>query len=395
MNRLYFGDNLDWLPQIEIGSVDLVYLDPPFNRQASFNILYRSPSGDQTAQYRAFEDTWRWGPASDYAFAHVKQSGSPAFDTLVSLNNYMQKSDLMAYLTMMTARLLELRRVLKPSGSLFLHCDASASHYLKIILDQIFGAGTFRNEIIWRRSMGKSLMTRRLPTNHDVILFYSGDEAVWNGDHAFAAYDVDDLPTKAAAKYAQKDADGRRYQLTSLINPNQNRPNLTYEFLGVTKVWRWTQERMQAAHEAGLIVQTAPGRVPRFKRYLDEQRGLPLDDVWTDIPPINSQAQERLGYPTQKPLALLGRIIKLATNPGDVVLDPFCGCGTAVEAAQKLGRRWIGIDVTVLAIDLVEKRLRRLKLERDADYTVEGIPLDVDGAQACSSLIRTRFSFGL
>ncbi|MCC6947344.1 MAG: restriction endonuclease [Bradyrhizobiaceae bacterium] len=380
-NKLYFGDNLDVLKGMPTASVDLVYLDPPFNSQATYNVLYRSPSGEQSAQYKAFEDTWRWGPAADQAMKHVQQSGSPAFDILVSLNNFMQKSDLMAYLAMMGARLLELRRVLKPSGSLFLHCDAGASHYLKIVLDQIFGAGSFRNEIIWRRSTGKSLMTRRLPTNHDVVLFYAGADAVWNGDEAFAPYDPDALPPKTAAKYVHLDA-GRRYRLDSLINPNRNRPNLTYEFLGVTRVWRWTRERMRRAHRDGLIVQTAPGRVPQLKRYLDEQRGLPLDDVWTDIPPINSQAQERLGYPTQKPLALLERIVKLSTKSGDVVLDPFCGCGTAIEASQKLGRNWIGIDVTVLAIDVVEKRLRRMKLKRDRDYAVEGVPLDVDGAHA-------------
>lgn len=381
MNKLFFGDNLDWLPQIETGSVDMIYLDPPFNSQATYNILYRSPTGkDGGAQYQAFEDAWSWGPAADRAFAFVRDSRSPAFGILTALNNFMQKSDLMAYLTMMTARLIALRAVLKPTGSLFLHCDASASHYLKIILDQVFGANTFRNEIVWRRSTGKSLMTRRLPTNHDVILLYSGEEATWNEEHAFVAYDVESLPAKTASKYAHRDSDGRRYTLGDLLNPNPNRPNLTYEFLGVTRVWRWTKNRMQAAYDAGLVVQSSPGKVPRYKRYLDKQRGLPLDDVWTDIPPINSQAAERLGYPTQKPLPLLERIIGLSTKPGDVILDPFCGCGTAIEAAQRLGRQWIGIDVTVLAIDVVERRLQRMKLRNKVDYTVEGIPGDLDGA---------------
>ncbi len=224
-------------------------------------------------------------------------------------------------------------------------------------------------------------MTRRLPTNHDVILLYAGAGNVWNEEHAFSPYDADNLPTKTAEKYGHRDNEGRRYQLDNLINPNPNRPNLTYEFLGVTRVWRWTRERMQAAYDAGLVVQPAPGRVPRFKRYLDEQRGMPLDDVWTDIPPINSQAAERLGYPTQKPLALLERVIRLSTKPGDLILDPFCGCGTAIEAAQNLGRGWIGIDVTVLAIDVVERRLHRMKLKKKVDYEVEGIPRDLDAAQ--------------
>ncbi|RWQ62380.1 DNA methyltransferase [Mesorhizobium sp.] len=381
MNKLYFGDNLDWLPKIERESVDLIYLDPPFNSQATYNILYKSPSGkDGGAQYQAFEDSWQWGPAADYAFALVRNSQSPAYGILTALNNFMQKSDLMAYLTMMTARLLAMKRVLKPTGSIFLHCDSSASHYLKIILDQIFSEGGFQNEIIWRRSTGKSLMTRRLPTNHDSILLYSGGDSAWNADEGFAPYDPDNLPETIKTKYRYVDDQGRRYRLDNLINPNSNRPNLTYEFLGVTRVWRWTRERMQAAYEAGLIVQNSSGRVPSFKRFLDKQRGMPLDDVWTDIPPINSQAAERLGYPTQKPLPLLERIIRLSTNPGDVVLDPFCGCGTAIEAAQRLGRKWIGIDVTVLAIDVVERRLRKMKVQNKIHYEVEGIPRDVDGA---------------
>jgi len=381
VNKLYFGDNLDWLAKLAAESVDLVYLDPPFNSKAAYNLLYRSPDGEASqAQYQTFVDSWRWGPSTDAAMASVIASGSPAAGILTALNNYMQKSDLMAYLVMMTARLIELRRVMKPHGSLFLHCDASASHYLKIVMDEVFGSGTFRNEIIWKRSTGKSLMTRRLPTNHDVILFYSGDENVWNEDTAFQPYDPMNLPDKTATKYSHREADGRVYRLDNLINPNPDRPNLTYEFLGITRVWRWTRERMQEAYDQGIVVQSAPGRVPQLKRYLDEQRGLALDDVWSDIPPLNSQAQERLGYQTQKPMALLERIIGLSSNPGDLILDPFAGCGTAIEAAQSLGRRWIGIDITVLAIDVVERRLNRMGLRRDMDYGVDGIPLDMDGA---------------
>lgn len=382
LNKLYFGDNLEWLSKMEGQSVDLVYLDPPFNSQATYNLLYKSPDGEAAqAQYQAFVDSWRWGPATDAALVSVIRSGSPAANILTSLNNYMQKSDLMAYLVMMAARLIELRRVMKSNGSLYLHCDSSASHYLKLISDAIFGASAFRNEIIWKRSTAKSLMTKRLPTNHDSILLYSNGENTWNETDAFLPYDHTNLPAKTLEKYSQSDPDGRLYQLDNLINPNPDRPNLTYEFLGVTRVWRWTKERMQEAYKKGLVVQSAPGRVPRFKRYLDEQRGIPLDDVWTDIPPLNSQAQERLGYPTQKPLALLERIIKLSSKPGDVILDPFCGCGTAIEAAQSLGRKWIGIDITALAIDVVERRLSRMGLRRNTQYRVDGIPLDMDGAR--------------
>lgn len=267
------------------------------------------------------------------------------------------------------------------TGSLYLHCDSSASHYLKLILDAVFGATAFTNEIIWKRSTGKSLMSRRLATNHDVILFYTLGRNVWNESIAFTPYDAANLPEKTIAKYSQKDPDGRLFQMDNLINPNSNRPNLTYEFLGVTRVWRWTRERMQEAYERGLVIQSAPGRVPRFKRYLDEQRGLPLDDIWADIPALNSQAAERLGYQTQKPLALLERIISLSSNPGDVVLDPFCECGTAIEAAQRLGRRWVGIDITALAIDVVERRMARLNVLRKREFIVDGIPTDLDGAQ--------------
>ena len=185
------------------------------------------------------------------------------------------------------------------------------------------------------------------------------DQAVWNADATFVAYDPENLDEKTAAKYRHREKDGRLYRLDNLINPNKNRPNLTYEFLGVTRVWRWTRERMQAAYEAGLVVQRKPGGVPRLKRYLDEQKGRPLGDVWSDIPPINSQAQERIGYPTQKPLALLERIIKASSNKGDVVLDPFAGCATACVAAERLQRQWVGIDLSPLAAKLVKSRLRK------------------------------------
>jgi site-specific DNA-methyltransferase (adenine-specific) len=382
MNKLYFGDNIVWLPKIPDSSIDLVYLDPPFNSQATYNILYKSPSGDQSqAQHQTFEDSWQWGHATDVALARIVTSGSPAASILSALHNFMQKSDLMAYLTMMAVRLIELRRVLKPTGTLYLHCDSSASHYLKLILDVIFGAQGFSNEIIWKRSVRKSLSTKRLPTNHDVILVYTLGDNIWNQESAFIPYDHANLSEKTVSKYCNRDPDGRAYQLDNLINPNSNRPNLTYEFLGVTRVWRWTRDRMQEAYEAGLVVQNAPGRVPRFKRYLDQQKGIPLDDVWTDIPPLNSQATERLGYQTQKPVALLERIISLSTRPGGVVLDPFCGCGTAIEAAQNLGRKWVGIDITALAIDVVERRLARRGVRKKIDYDVEGIPTDLDGAR--------------
>jgi site-specific DNA-methyltransferase (adenine-specific) len=290
---------------------------------------------------------------------------------------------MLAYLTMMAPRLVELRRVLKPTGSIYLHCDPTASHYLKLLMDAVFGADNFRNEIIWMRTLAKGLMTRQLPTSHDVILSYQRTgNAVWNIAEAHIPYDLDNLDEKTAGKYCHRDHEGRRYRLDNLINPNPDRPNLTYEFLGVTRVWRWTHDRMEKAYQGGLVVQTKPGAVPCFKRYLDEQRGRSLGDVWVDIPPLNSQAVERLGYPTQKPEALLKRIILASSNEGDVILDPFCGCGTAIAVAERFKRRWIGIDITYLAVALMKHRLREAFGDSVSSYEVIGEPVTVQDAQA-------------
>jgi site-specific DNA-methyltransferase (adenine-specific) len=268
---------------------------------------------------------------------------------------------------------------MKDTASIYLHCDPSASHYLKIILDGIFGASNFRNEIIWKRTTAKSLMTKRMPSNHDIIFYYTKNEGyTFNQDALYLPYDEDNLPEKTKEKYKYKDGNGRRYRLDNLINPNSNRPNLTYEFMGITRVWRWTRERMEEGYKQGIVIQTKPGTVPQMKRYIDEQKGIPIDDVWVDINPLNSQAQERLGYPTQKPTALLDRIILTSTNEGDVILDPFCGCGTAVHSAQKNGRGWTGIDITHLAISLIERRLRDAFPE--CKFDTLGTPKDFESA---------------
>jgi site-specific DNA-methyltransferase (adenine-specific) len=393
VNALYYGDNLAVLREhIKDESVDLVYLDPPFNSNANYNVLFKAPDGQQSqAQIEAFEDTWHWNDVAEAAFDDVMQSGnSNAADMLRAMRSFLGENDMMAYLAMMAVRLIELHRVLKKTGSLYLHCDPTASHYLKILLDAVFGKECFLNEIVWQRSTGKALMYRQLPTNHDLILLYSkSDRWTWNQDKLFVPYDETNLSEKTATKYSHKESDGRIYRLDSLINPNPDRPNLTYEFLGVTRVWRWTRERMKKAYEEGIVVQSSPGRVPQMKRYLDEQEGLPISDVWTDIPPLNSQAQERLGYPTQKPVALLERILSASSNEGDVVLDPFCGCGTTVHAAQKLGRKWIGIDVTHLAISLIEKRLK--DAFPGVVFEVHGTPKDEAGARDLA--LRDKYQF--
>jgi site-specific DNA-methyltransferase (adenine-specific) len=394
MNQLYYGDNLQVLREhIADESVDLIYLDPPFNSKRDYNLLFKSPKGvTSEAQIEAFEDTWHWNEQAEREFDELlHQPNTSVADMMRALRGFLGENDMMAYLTMMANRLLELNRVLKPTGSLYLHCDPVASHYLKIVLDGVFGKENFRSEIIWRRTASKGLAFTGYPNNHDTLFYYGRDEHT-TFNRPYIGYDPDNLDEKTGGKYKHRTPEGRIYRLSDLTNPNPNRPNLTYEFLGVTKVWRWTQERMQKAYEDGIVVQTKPGAIPQLKRFLDEQEGRPIDTVWNDIPPINSQAQERLGYPTQKPLPLLERIISTSSNEGDVVLDPFCGCGTAVDAAQKLKRKWIGIDITHLAISLIEKRLKD-RYKGRAKFEVHGTPKDLDGARNLAQRDKYQFQW--
>ena len=375
-NALYFGDNLDVLREhIRDESVDLVYLDPPFNSARDYNVLFASPKGEQSeAQIVAFKDSWHWGEQAEREFSEiVRGKNTDAAEMIQSMRRFLGENDMMAYLVMMANRLLDLHRVLKPTGSLYLHCDPTSSHYLKIVLDAVFEKENYRNEISWLRSQPKSHTTTNFPNCRDIILRYSKSNHI-RFKKVYGAYDPEYLENF----YRYTDEDGRRFRLGDLTNPNKNRPNLTYEFLGVIRVWRWTKERMQKAYEDGLIYQSKPGAVPSFKRYLDEMPGQPVTDNWDDIEHLHGGNSEFLGYPTQKPLALLERIVNASSNEGDVVLDPFCGCGTAVHAAQKLGRQWIGIDITHLAISLIEKRLK------DAfpgiSFNVHGTPKDLEGA---------------
>ncbi|MEO6787358.1 MAG: DNA methyltransferase, partial [Chthoniobacteraceae bacterium] len=328
---IYCGDNLDQLRKLPEACIDLVYIDPPFNSNRNYEVFW-----GETKEKRSFED---------------------------------RHENTEAYIAYMRPRCVELARVLKKTGSFYYHCDWHASHYVKVMLDQIFGENNFQTEIIWRRNAAKGLAFTGFPNNHDTIFFYGGGGKI-AFHRPYDPYDPDNLDEKTSAKYSLRDPDGRRYQLDNLTNPNPNRPNLTYEFLGVKKVWRWTKERMESAYEAGIVVQPSPGSVPRLKRYLDEQEGRAFDSVWTDIPPINSQAKERLGYPTQKPLALLDRIVSASSNENDIVLDAFCGCGTALVAAQKLKRQWIGIDISPTACLVMAKRLK--------DKTICGLPQNED-----------------
>ena len=342
---IWTGDNLDILRGMNSESVDLVYLDPPFNS----NRDYAAPVGSKAAG-AAFKDTWTLSDL-DVAWMGLIADEHPAIYRTIEAAGHTHGKGMQSYLYMMAVRLLEMHRVLRDTGSIYLHCDPTASHYLKMVMDAIFGQVQFRNEVIWRRSHPKGLAFTRFASNHDVILVYGREgETAWNAPYI--------ANPRAHEQYKLNEEEtGRRYQLTSLLNPNPDRPNLTYEFKGVTRVWRWTKERMEEADRAGLIVVPRGGKgIPRLKRYLDEQPGIPVSDTWDDVP--IAAGKERTGYPTQKPLALLERIIAASSNPGDMVLDPFAGCATACVAAEKLGRQWVGIDLSPKAVELVNLRLR-------------------------------------
>ena len=346
---IWTGDNLDVLRGMNSECVDLIYLDPPFNS----NRDYEAPVGSAAAG-AAFKDTWALSDL-DVAWMGLIADEYPAIANLLHTTGLTHGKGMQSYLTMMSVRLLEMWRILKPTGSIYLHCDPTASHYLKLTMDSVFETGNFRSDITWKRTNAKGLAFKGYPNNADILLYYSkSDQFSWN--RSFQPHDqsyVDKF-----YKYVES-ATGRRYRLSDLTNPNKNRPNLTYEFLGVTRVWRWTRERMQEAYDQGLVVQQRPGAIPAQKRYLDEMQGNPVDTIWDDIKPIQAGSSEQVGYPTQKPLALLERIIAVSSDPGDVVLDPFCGCATACVAADRLGRKWIGIDISPKAAELVNLRLQQ------------------------------------
>ncbi len=373
IKTLYYGDNLEVLrASIADESVDLIYLDPPFNSQAAYNVLFKSPKGeDSQAQITAFEDTWQWGEESVRALEQLKFKRGELAELLDLLVRTLGQNSLSAYLVMMAIRLVELHRVLKLTGSLYLHCDPTASHYLKMILDLIFEPQNYINEIIWKRTTAHNDASRWGKV-HDVILFYAkSDQYTWNPQ--FTPYTDEYL-----ARFRNQDTDGRKWTDDNLTAKGLSGGGYTYAYKGITSLWRVPLETMAKLDTEGRLHFTNKGGI-RLKRYLDEMPGIPAQDMILDISPINSQATERLGYPTQKPLALLERIIQASSNPGDLVLDPFCGCGTAVHAAEKLGRNWIGIDITHLAISLIEKRLK------DAfpgiEFTVQGTPQDLAAAQ--------------
>ena len=399
-NTLYYGDNLDILRQ-HVGdeSVDLVYLDPPFNSNASYNVLFKERSGEESpAQIKAFTDTWEWTQESERTFEQeiVLNPETPpnVKDMITAFRQFIGSNAMMAYLVMMTPRLVELRRVLKSTGSIYLHCDPTASHYLKLAMDAVFGNENFRNEIIWKRTTAHSDVAqgaRHMGRIHDTLLRYSKSKhPTWNT--VYIPYD--DRYIERIYRYS--DPDGRKYQ-TQPLHARKPGGDTLYEWKGKLpppgRYWAFSKENMRKLDDEGRIVYSRTG-VPRYKIYLDESRGRSLQDIWDDVAPIHQLPKERLGYPTQKPAALLERIVQASSNEGDVVLDPFCGCGTAVAAAEKLKRRWTGIDVTHLAVALMKNRLKTaFDIVPGRDYEVVGEPADAGSARALAEQDRYQFQF--
>lgn len=359
MNQLYYGDNLDVLKRhADDESVDLVYLDPPFNSNATYNVLFAERDGAQAvSQIKAFEDTWKWDTSAARAYQEVVEGGGRVSQAMQAFRTLLGDSNMLAYLAMMAPRLVELRRVLKRTGSIYLHCDPTASHYLKLLMDAVFGPDRFLSEIIWKRTSAHSSAKRYGPV-HDVLLLYGKtQEYKWN--RLFQPYDPEYLETF----FDQQDEDGRRWKRMDLTGAGirHGETGTKWKGLDVTakgRHWAYPPAGLDELDAKGRIHWPAkPGGMPRLKQYPEDLPGVPLQDVWTDIRPLHNLAAERLGYPTQKPEHLLERILQASSDEGDTVLDPFCGCGTTITAAQKLNRRWIGIDITHLAITLIRSRL--------------------------------------
>ena len=336
---LYFGDNLEILrKKIEDESFDLIYLDPPFNSNRNYNVLFKEGIQDSPAQIKAFDDSWHWTRESKQTFDYlVTKTNEDISNLMLALEKMVGHNDMLAYLTMMTVRIIELRRVLKKTGSIYLHCDPTASHYLKIVLDVIFGKKNFVNEIIWNYGARATVRKSGFPNKHDTIFFYAKSSNYNFSPQYLGCYKDNELK-----RYNKVDEDGKKYALIKRIR-------------------------------------SSTGEVYYGKTYPKEE-GAPMIDVW-DIPTMASTSKERLGYPTQKPESLLERIIKASSKEGDWILDPFCGCGTTVAVSEKLKRNWVGIDITSLAINLIKYRIKNQFSLGSKQIFVDGLPTDLAGAK--------------
>jgi site-specific DNA-methyltransferase (adenine-specific) len=407
-NQLYYGDNLDVLERyVKDDSVDLVYLDPPFNSRQEYSVLFAEKDGSKSSsQFHAFEDTWEWNIDAELSYERIVEKGGSVADAMRSFRTFLGRSDMMAYLAMMAPRLIQLRRVLKETGSIYLHCDPTASHYLKLLMDGVFGPQMFLSEIVWKRTSAHNSAKRWGPV-HDILLYYAkGDKPTWN--RVYQDYNEDYLQ-----RFYRHEDKGRQYRLGDLTGAGirKGESGLPWRDVDPTKAGRhWAvptpdppiepwdklsvQQKLDFLEGEGLIQWPRQGGMPQFKRYLRLDRGTPAQDVITDIDPLSPHAKERLGYPTQKPEALLERIVKASSNKGDLVLDPFCGCGTTVQVAQRLDRRWVGIDVTHLAIGLIKKRLSdSFGMETAKTYAVIGEPTDFAGAAILAAEDKYQFQW--
>lgn len=401
-NKLYYGDNLDILREhIPDESVDLVYIDPPFNSKATYNVLFQEKNGAApAAQVKAFEDSWHWDIKAEEAYHEVVTKGPKKLSDLIqALRMFLGTNDMMAYLVMMATRLVELHRILKQTGSIYLHCDPTASHYLKILLDAIWGPRNYQNEIVWKRAFAHSDTKqglKRYGRIHDIILFYpKSNEYTWN--NVYQDYD----PEYIKAEYRHVEPiTGRLYKSTDLTAAKPG-GDTDYEWVSPDgqkvkpykgRYWAYSKENMKKFQVDGRLHYSSSG-MPRLKQYLDEAPGIPLQDIWNDIHPIGASRKERLGYPTQKPETLLERIIKTNSNEGDLILDAFCGCGTTIAVAERLRRRWIGIDITHLAIALMKYRLENTFGKELSPYEVIGIPQDLKSAEALAKQDKYQFEW--
>ena len=386
-NTLYYGDNLDILRRyVQDESVDLVYLDPPFNSNQTYNILFQEKDGSQAAsQIKAFEDTWKWDEIAARAYQETVETGGQVADAMIAFRRLLGTNDMLAYLSMMAPRLVELRRVLKPTGSLYLHCDPTASHCLKLLLDSIFGGSSFLGEIVWRRTAAH-VSSRRWPRLHDILFHYARDSSSVFFDPPKKKPDKEWV----RREYRHHDERGR-YMTDNLTGAGTRRGPSGRPWRGIDPAkigkgrhWRYSPKTLDQLDAEGRIYWPKRGVYPKLKQYLHETGGKAVGDLWMDISVIGRTASERLGYPTQKPIALLERIIRASSSEGATVLDSFCGCGTAIVAAQNLGRRWIGIDITQLAISLVRYRLGD-SFGKDCRFNVIGEPTSLQDATALAA----------
>lgn len=388
-NHLYYGDNLTIMRQLPAASVDLIYLDPPFNSQRNYNLIYKKLTGQPVPeQEEAFCDAWDMDPEKEQMARNmpmvlrdygVDEELVLFWKAWIDALRHTQPR-LLAYLVYMSYRLFEMKRILKPTGSLYLHCDSTASHYIKVIMDGVFGHENFRNEIIWKRTTAHNTTSRRYGDITDTLLFYTK-----SGKYYFDPPRGIHDPAYVVDFYRHTEPDGRRYRLHQVERNAAlgTRQNLIYEYKGYTPQYGWMMERvkLEAMDADGRLYWTKAGR-PQRKIYLADVEKPKLGNLWDDIPPIQAQAEERLGYPTQKPIALLERIVSASSRGGDVVFDPFAGCGTAIYAAHLTGRKWIGCDIAILSVRLVrDVLLKRYGLKEGEHYQVSGVPLSVDGAQ--------------